>query len=150
MVFSNYLNRNVGAKESNEPTFSGLDLKINDIYSNASKERCISLAQETERDELLVVLKNQIIKGWPDNRGNCPVFLKDFWSYRGVTELSILDGLVLKGTRIIVPKSCQDELLTKLHEGHFGVDRTKLCARDSVYWPHINRDIKDLVKSCEN
>ena len=93
------------------------------------------------------ILKNKIIKGWPDNSCNCPVFLRDFWHYRD--ELSILDGLVLKGTRIIVPKSCKDELLKKLHEGHFGVEHTKLHTRDSVYWPHINRDIEDLVKSCE-
>ena len=142
-----HLSRNVGTKESKEPTCSGLDLKINDIYLNASEERCISLVQETERDELLVALKSQINKGWPDNRCYCPVFLREFWSNRD--ELSILDGLVLKGTRIIVPKSCQDELLAKLHEGHFGVERTRLCTRDSVYWPHINRDIEDLVKSCE-
>ena len=147
MVFADHLSRNVGAKESSEPTCSGLDLKINDIYLNASKERCISLAQETDRDEVLVALKNQIIKGWPDNRSDCPMLLRDFWSYRD--KLSILDGLVLKGTRIIVPKCCQDELLMKLHEGHFGVDCTKLRDRDSVYWPHINRDIKNLVKTCE-
>ena len=104
-------------------------------------------AQETERDELLVALKNQIIKGWPDNRCDCPVFLRDFWNYRD--ELSILDGLVLKGTRIIVPKSCQDDLLRKLHKGYFGVECTKPWARDSVYWLHINRDIEDLDKSCE-
>ena len=102
MVFADHLSRNIAAKESKEPTCSGLDLKINDIYLNDSEERCISLAKETEKDETLVALKNQIIKGWPDNRCNCPVFLRDFWSYRD--ELSILDGLVLKGTRIIIPK----------------------------------------------
>ena len=105
MVFSDHLSRNVSAKESNEPTCSGLDLKRNDIYLNASEERCISLVQETDKDEVLVALKTQIIKGWPDNRSNCPMSLRDFWSYRD--ELSILDSLILKGTRIIVPKCCQ-------------------------------------------
>ena len=66
-----------------------------------------------------------IIKGWPEKRDECPPNLKSFWNYRD--ELSILDGLVLKGTRIIIPEQCQDEVLEKLHEGHFGVDRTKLC-----------------------
>ena len=147
MIFADHLSRNIGTKESKEQTCSGLDLKINDIYLNASEERCISLVQETEKDELLVALKNQIIKGWHDNRCDCPVFLRDFWSYRD--ELSILDSLVLKRTRIIVPKSCQEELLKKLHDGHFGVECTKLHTRDSLYWLHINRDIEDLVKSCE-
>ena len=46
--------------------------------------------------------------GWPDKRDECPMTLRDFWGYRD--ELSILNGLVLKGTRIIVPKSCHDEV----------------------------------------
>ena len=147
MVFADHLSRNVSGRESKEPTCSGLDLKINDIFLNASKEKCISLAKETDKDEALLALKNQIIKGWPDNRSDCPMMLREYWSFRD--ELSILDGLVLKGTRIVIPKSCQDELLLKLHEGHFGVDHTKLRARDSIYWLHIGRDIENLIKTCE-
>ena len=62
------------------------------------------ITQETDKDEVLVTLKNQIIKGWPQMRDDCPFPLRAFWSYRD--ELSILDGLVLKGTRIIVPRAC--------------------------------------------
>ena len=94
------------------------------MFLNASNERCISLAQETDKDEVLVALKNQIIKGWLQMRDNCPLQLRNFWSYRD--ELSILDGLVLKGTRIIIPEACHDEVLVKLHQGHFGVEGTKL------------------------
>ena len=63
--------------------------------------------------------------------------------------MSILDGLVLKGTRIMIPKHCQDELLQKLHDGHFGVECIRLQARDSVFWPGINKDIEALIKSCK-
>ena len=51
--------------------------------------------------------------------------------------------------RIVIPKSCQDELLLKLHEGHFGVDCTKLRVRNSVYWLQIGRDIENVVKTCK-
>ena len=51
MVFADHLSRNVSAQELKEPTCSGLDLKINDIYLNASDEKCISLAKETDKDE---------------------------------------------------------------------------------------------------
>ena len=88
-----------------------------------------------------------ILKGWPEKRDECPQILKSYWNYRD--ELSVLDGLILKGTRIIIPNDCRDEVLEKLHEGHFGIDRTKLRARDSMYWLQINRDIETLVKSCE-
>ena len=62
--------------------------------------------------------------------------------------MSILDGLVLKGTRIIVPKACHEEVLSKLHEGHFGVERTKLRARDSIYWLLMYKEIEAMVKTC--
>ena len=96
---------------------------------------------------MMQALKHQIIKGWPSIRSECSSNLQDFWNYRD--ELSVLDGLVLKGSRIVIPESCRDEILDQLHEGHFGSDRTKLHTRDSVYWPNINKDIECLVKSCD-
>ena len=84
----------------------------------------MSLASETGKDETLVALNSQIIKGWLDKRDECPTNIREYWNYRD--ELSILDGLVLKGTRKVIPKQCQNEPLEKLHEGHFGIDRTRL------------------------
>ena len=95
-MFADYLSRNIVNKESNEPTCTGLDMKIQDIYLNASEDRCISFAKETEKDETLVILKNTIIEGWPEKRDECPKDLRSFWNYRN--ELSILDDLVFKGT----------------------------------------------------
>ena len=96
---------------------------------------------------MMQALKHQIIKGWPHVRSECGKSLQDFWNYRD--KLSVLDGLVLKGTCIVVPESCIDEILDQLHEGHIGIDRTKLHERDSVYWPSINKDIECLVKTCD-
>ena len=44
-------------KESHEPTCKGLDLKIQDVYLNTSDDKCMSLASETDKDEILVTLK---------------------------------------------------------------------------------------------
>ena len=147
MIFSDHLSRNVDtSKIPNELTYEGLDLKIQDVYLNTSNDKCLSLATETDKNETLVALKNQIIRGWPSDMGECPRNLLEYWNYRD--ELSILDGLALKGMWIIVPNQCRDELLEKLHEGHFGIDRTKLRVRDSIFWPGINKDIEILVKTC--
>ena len=96
---------------------------------------------------MLIALKHTIIQGWPKQRNECPDNLKSFWNYQD--ELSILDGLVLKGTRIVIPSQCQEDILTQLHKGHFHTDHTKMHATDSVYWPQINKDIEQLIKSCE-
>ena len=121
-------------------------MKVHDVYLNASDDKCLRLATETSKDPMMQALKHQIIKGWPHSRSECGKNLQDFWNYRD--ELSVLDGLVLKGSHIVTPESCRDEILNQLHEGHFGTDRTKLHARDSVYWPNISKDIECLVKTC--
>ena len=68
MVYADHLSRNISQESSKVPTCQGLDLKINDVYLNASNEWWISLAHETNKDEVLVALKSQIIKGWPNMR----------------------------------------------------------------------------------
>ena len=147
MVFSDHLSRNMpNDKKTDEPTCKGLGLKIHDVYLNASSEKCVSLAAEMSKDDTLVALKNHIIKGWLGQRSECQRNLIDYWNYRD--ELSILDDLVLKGMRIVTPYQCREELLNQLHEGHFGGDRTKLRAHGSVFWPGINKDIENLVKTC--
>ena len=95
-------------------------MKIEDVYLNASEDRCLSLAAETDKDETMTALKNVIIKGWPERRDECPKNLRNFWNYQD--ELSILDSLVLKGIRIIIQEQCRTEVLEKLHEGYFGVE----------------------------
>ena len=111
MIFSDHLSCNVNTdtEKSKEPTCEGLDLKVHDVFLNANSEKCVSLANETSKDPVLIALKHMIIKGWPKQRGKCPDNLKCYWNYHD--ELSILDGLVLKGMRIVIPSQCQEDIL---------------------------------------
>ena len=102
MIFSDHLSHNVNTDaKQNEPTCKGFDLKVHDIFLNASSEKCVSLANETSKDPVLITLKHMIIKGWLKQKDKCPDNLKSFWNYHD--ELSILGRLVLKGTRILIP-----------------------------------------------
>ena len=49
---------------------------------------------------------------------------------------------------MIIPKTIQEHLLTQLHIGHQGIEKTKLCAKDCVYWLDITKDIENLVQNC--
>ena len=35
-----------------------------------------------------------------------------------------------------------------LHTGHVGIERCKRRARESIYWPGLNGELKDLVLNC--
>jgi len=63
-------------------------------------------------------------------------------------ELSEKSGLVLRGTRIIIPLSLRSRVLSIVHEGHLGIRKTKELLRTKVWWPRIDYDVEDKVSSC--
>ena len=69
-----------------------------------------------------------------------------YWCFRD--ELALMDGLVMKGSRVIIPSSMRADTLKRLHDGHQGVSAILQRARRSVYWPKMQDDISDLVQRC--
>ena len=79
MIFSDHLSCNIPSGDSsNKPTCEGLDIKIHDVYLNASDDKCFSLADEMTKDPMMQALKHQIIKGWLHIRSECSKNLQDF------------------------------------------------------------------------
>lgn len=63
-------------------------------------------------------------------------------------ELTLQDNCILKGTRVVIPKSLHIRVIDELHTGHIGILKMKLLARSYIYWKNIDRDIENKVKSC--
>ena len=55
--------------------------------------------------------------GWPD-KSRLQGVLKHYWADRAV--LTVHDGLLLRGTRLVIPSALQGDVLQRLHEGHLG------------------------------
>ena len=129
-------------------TIEGLDVSVHELHLhlNASPTRIAQVMEETAKDEKLLSLRSIITQGWPDTRSDCPVHLHAFWNYPD--ELTVADGIILKGTRILIPNSLQADVLQQLHYAHQGAEKYKLCAKGSVFWININHDIEEMVKSC--
>ena len=53
----------------------------------------------------------------------------------------MLDGCVLWGSRVVVPKAGHEKVLDELHEGHPRVSRMK-GLRGMVWWPGIDKVLK--------
>ena len=70
-----------------------------------------------------------------------------------VTDYTLIDGYLLKGGRICVPKgSLREFIIQELHgggmAGHFGQDKTYFLVADRFYWPNMRRDINTIVSRC--
>jgi len=61
--------------------------------------------------------------GWP-RYSTLQENLKPFWPFRG--ELSLYNGLLLYGSRLVVPVKLRAETLYKIHHGHQGINRCLL------------------------
>ena len=64
------------------------------------------------------------------------------------SELSIIDGLVFKEDKVIIPSAMRREIKEKLHQGHLGIETCKVRARQVVFWSGINAEISEMVTKC--
>ena len=105
-----------------------------------SQEKWKIIASETLNDPELQKVQQQVMNGWIHRR------TPQYYHYR--EEITSVDGVLLKGTRIIIPNNLRPDMLSRIHEGHLGIEKCKRRARQSVYWPKMNRDIELTVGSC--
>jgi len=53
---------------------------------------------------------------------------------------------VLRGTRIIIPSKMQPRTLALADEGHLGVVGTKQNLRSKVWWPGMDKRLRDIAE----
>ena len=141
MIFADYLSR-ISPTPSKEIELDHMICQV-----SISEEKFKTLQEETAKDAELSCLASQIIRGWPEKTKDVPHAIKKYWSMRDF--LSIEDGLVVKNTAVVIPESMKKLILTRLHEGHQGIEKCLLKARDNVFWTNMTKDITDTVKKCD-
>ena len=63
-------------------------------------------------------------------------------------ELCVIEQLVLRGTRIILPSKLRPQAISLAHEGHLGIVGTKQNLRSKLCWPSIDNAVEKFCKSC--
>lgn len=96
--------------------------------------------------EELAVLRDTVMKGWPDSRSETAFETRPYWDSRD--QLSVLDGIVYKGLKIVIPPTMRDQMLKLVHKTHLGLGKSKQRAREVMYWPGMNSDIDTLISNC--
>ena len=69
--------------------------------------------------------------------------------YYGVfQELTEINGVVVRGRQIVIPKSLQANVIAVSHEGHQCADKTLKLLRESNWFPKMRKAVNDYVDSC--
>ena len=64
-------------------------------------------------------------------------------------ELSVHDGCILWGSRVVIPPEGRATMISELHESHPGICRMKALARSYVWWPGMDKQLEAKVKACD-
>ena len=101
---------------------------------------------ETAQDEELALLKHIIQTGWPQDICDLLKELQPYWTFH--EEMTIEDGLLLKGTHIIIPQTLYKEMIQLLHTRYLGLEKCLNRAKQSMYWSGLYEELKDLITNC--
>ena len=94
-----------------------------------TEDRLEELRSQQQQDEFTNQLIAYYSDGWPET-SHLPCPLKAYWPERG--ELTVQEGLLIKGNRLVIPVFMRLDVVNKLHEGHQGIARCRERAETSV------------------
>ena len=114
---------------------------------SVSDERMDEIREKTKDDKDLMYIMGYIQNGWPLTRKSLPVDIQMYFTFR--EELSVQNGIIFKGERVVIPKSMRSKIIGLIHVSHTGVQGCLRRAREAVYWPLMATDFEEAVGSCE-
>lgn len=106
------------------------------IYQNATKE-----------DKTLQLVMQYTSSKWPDNKKLINSDLKHFNKIKD--EININEDLLFFNHKLIVPESLKQNVLRMLHDSHAGIEKTKLRARQLIFWPGFLKDVENYIANCK-
>ena len=128
-----------------------LEFKKYDISSlhflPISETKLEAINKRTLVDESLQQLSTMIKRGWPPTKSETLPGAKPYWNFRD--EISIDQGIIFKGEKVIIPVEMRKEMLQIIHNSHSGIGKCKRRAKDVIYWPGMSSEIEDFVSTCD-
>ena len=125
--------------------------EIAERYVNSITKYCLpkaiskkELIRETNDDPLLQQVKLMVY----GKRYQQSIAMKSF--ERSKADLIVTkDGIVMRGGRVVIPKSLQSDVIKLAHSGHQGIDKTKRLLRSFVWFDGIDDQVETMVKKCK-
>ena len=77
-------------------------------------------ASPAKLDEIRNQTSQDIYQAWPEYPNECP------------PDLSVENGLILKGHRLLIPSDLRNQIRQIIHRGHLGAEKGQLKDRDCI------------------
>lgn len=104
------------------------------------------ICEKQRSDFVCKTLIEYCLKSWPAKNK----LLDGLWPYYQLREnISYVNHLLLLiyNSRIVISPVLL-EMLSKIHQGHFGINKCRERAKQSVWWLGLNTQLKNLVENC--
>ncbi len=111
----------------------------------ATEPRLIRIKQLQDEDEACQKIIEYSQTAWPDKRSVDAAVLP---YYSVAAEFAMVEGLLMRGSRIVIPPPLRQEMLAKIHTGHQGIVKCRERARQSMWWPGLSKELEELVRNC--
>ncbi|XP_063374893.1 uncharacterized protein K02A2.6-like [Cydia amplana] len=107
------------------------------ITFNTLREECI-------RDLTLRQVIKYVQDGWPRKISDSDI--RPYFLCRN--QLSVENGCLMRGHKIVIPSRLQTKILAELHKSHLGIVKCKAEARSRLWFPGIDKAIESTIGSC--
>ena len=126
-----------------------IEAQVHMVISNlpVSNEKLEEFRKETTNDVTLTKLIETVLNGWPETKSQAAQEIRAYWNFR--EEISVVNGVLYKGERLIVPAAMRGEMLKRIHESHLGIESCRRRAREVLFWPGMAENIAEMVNSCD-
>ncbi|XP_058445614.1 uncharacterized protein K02A2.6-like [Malaya genurostris] len=106
-----------------------------------------TVRDRTHRDPVLSKVYRFIQEGWPKALpANLDRELQRYLNQRD--SLTTVQGCILYNDRLVIPSLLRKQCLNQIHLGHPGIGRMKAVARSYVFWPSLDVEIAEYVRTC--
>lgn len=122
------------------------EVNIHYIQQVFSNELIDKVRLTMTQDEESLMLLNQVKNGWPQVKELVPKQLRHYWRFH--KEIIVEDQLIYRNQSLVIPKALRRQFIQLAHEGHMGFKNTQLFAKEFMFWPTMQNEIKDLVSDC--
>ena len=116
-------------RQGKQSEIKGLNISVHDVETDVCETKLDQIHIHGKTDSALSLVMQYVLDGWPGN-ANEPAQP----SFTCREELTIVDGLLVKDSRIVIPTDMRHACLETLHTPHLGLQKTLLRARSSVFW----------------